>query len=73
MIEAELKARVRAPDEVLRRLEERTPGRAEVYRDTYYEQVALDDVRAALHDLGIQDADLTTELYTDVVAAHRRA
>ncbi|MEV6727883.1 MULTISPECIES: class IV adenylate cyclase [unclassified Streptomyces] len=37
MIEAELKARVRAPKALLRRLEERGGGRAEVYRDTYYD------------------------------------
>lgn len=37
MIEAELKARVHAPEETLRRLDERAGGRAEVYRDTYYD------------------------------------
>lgn len=37
MIEAELKARVRAPEEVLRRLDERGVGRSEVYQDTYYD------------------------------------
>ncbi|MER7754545.1 CYTH domain-containing protein [Kitasatospora sp. NPDC097643] len=38
MIEAELKARVREPGAVLRRLESACgPGRAEVYRDTYYD------------------------------------
>ncbi|NXY99117.1 class IV adenylate cyclase [Streptomyces sp. BR123] len=37
MIEAELKARVYAPEETLRRLDERARGRAEVYRDTYYD------------------------------------
>ncbi|MER7464154.1 class IV adenylate cyclase [Streptomyces sp. NPDC097981] len=37
MIEAELKARVHAPEEMLRRLEERAGGRAEVYRDTDYD------------------------------------
>ncbi|MFI6637993.1 class IV adenylate cyclase [Streptomyces sp. NPDC050504] len=38
MIEAELKAWVRAPEEVLNRLEERAPGRVEVYQDTYYDR-----------------------------------
>ena len=38
MIEAELKARVHAPEETLRRLDERAAGRAEVYRDTYYDR-----------------------------------
>jgi adenylate cyclase class 2 len=38
VIEAELKARVHAPETVLRRLEERAQGRAEVYADTYYDR-----------------------------------
>lgn len=37
MIEAELKARVLAPEETLRRLDALGAGRAEVYRDTYYD------------------------------------
>ncbi|WP_175410208.1 class IV adenylate cyclase [Streptomyces sp. TRM64462] len=37
MIEAELKARVASPEEVLKRLDERTAGRTEVYQDTYYD------------------------------------
>ncbi len=37
MIEAELKACVYAPEEMLRRLDERGVGRAEVYQDTYYD------------------------------------
>ncbi len=37
MIEAELKARVHALEAVLRLLEERAEGRAEVYQDTYYD------------------------------------
>ena len=32
---------------------------------------ALDDVRGVLRDLGIDDKDLTNELYTDAVAAKR--
>ncbi|MFD5419632.1 class IV adenylate cyclase [Streptomyces sp. NPDC127069] len=39
MIEAELKACVHAPQEVLRRLDERAEGRVEVYQDTYYDTV----------------------------------
>ncbi len=35
-------------------------------------QEALGDVRAVLHDLGIKDADLTKERYTDAVATRRR-
>jgi adenylate cyclase class 2 len=34
-------------------------------------RVALEDVRAVLADLGIGEEDLTTELYTDAVAARR--
>lgn len=37
MIEAELKARVRAPEAVARALDERAEGRAETYHDTYYD------------------------------------
>ncbi|MEU2433259.1 class IV adenylate cyclase [Streptomyces sp. NPDC007861] len=37
MIEAELKARVHAPEEVLRRLDGLAVGRTEVYKDTYYD------------------------------------
>lgn len=37
VIEAELKARVHAPEAVLRLLEARATGRAEVYQDTYYD------------------------------------
>lgn len=38
MIEAELKARVHAPEQVARQLEERAQARVEVYRDTYYDR-----------------------------------
>ncbi|WP_432034339.1 class IV adenylate cyclase [Streptomyces antibioticus] len=38
MIEAELKARVHAPEAVMRQLDERTAARVEVYRDTYYDR-----------------------------------
>ncbi|MFF7394477.1 class IV adenylate cyclase [Streptomyces scabiei] len=37
MIEAELKARVRAPEAVARALDERGEGRSETYQDTYYD------------------------------------
>ncbi|MFG2722725.1 class IV adenylate cyclase [Streptomyces sp. NPDC048416] len=40
MIEAELKARVHTPEAVVKRLDERTTGRAEVYQDTYYDDPA---------------------------------
>lgn len=32
---------------------------------------ALDDVRSVLGELGIEEKDFTTELYTDAVAARR--
>ncbi|MFD6431381.1 class IV adenylate cyclase [Streptomyces venezuelae] len=38
MIEAELKARVREPEAVLARLDERARARSEVYQDTYYDR-----------------------------------
>ncbi|GGV19287.1 class IV adenylate cyclase [Streptomyces spectabilis] len=38
MIEAELKARVRAPETVMGELDKRAPARVEVYRDTYYDR-----------------------------------
>lgn len=38
MIEAELKARVHAPEAVMRQLDERAEARVDVYRDTYYDR-----------------------------------
>jgi len=38
VIEAELKARVHAPEAVLRRLDERATARVEVYQDSYYDR-----------------------------------
>lgn len=38
MIEAELKARVHAPEAVMRRLDERATARVEVYQDSYYDR-----------------------------------
>ncbi len=38
MIEAELKARVHAPEQVMRLLDELASARVEVYRDTYYDR-----------------------------------
>ncbi|MEU9338055.1 class IV adenylate cyclase [Streptomyces sp. NPDC048290] len=38
MIEAELKARVRSPEAVMRNLESRAAARVEVYQDTYYDR-----------------------------------
>ncbi|MER6530974.1 class IV adenylate cyclase [Streptomyces sp. NPDC001508] len=39
MIEAELKARVHAPEAVMQRLDERATARVEVYQDTYYDRL----------------------------------
>ncbi|MCX3061344.1 class IV adenylate cyclase [Streptomyces beihaiensis] len=38
MIEAELKARVHAPEAVMRKLDQLAVARVEVYRDTYYDR-----------------------------------
>ncbi|MFJ9626648.1 class IV adenylate cyclase [Streptomyces sp. NPDC101175] len=38
MIEAELKARVHAPEAVMGRLDERATARSEVYQDTYFDR-----------------------------------
>lgn len=40
-------------------------------RDDADVHAALDDVRAVLHDLGIKDADLTRQRYTEAVSAQR--
>jgi len=40
MVEAELKAVVREPEQVLERLEQYAAGRPEVYQDTYYDDPA---------------------------------
>lgn len=50
MIEAELKARVQNPQGVMQRLDHLADGRAEVYRDTYYDD--------ASGTLGAQDQEL---------------
>ncbi|MFG2908612.1 hypothetical protein ACGF13_26530 [Kitasatospora sp. NPDC048286] len=65
-IEAELKAVVRDPELDATFIEVETAAAAP---DSL--SAALDTVRAVLADLGISEADLTTELYTDPVAAAR--
>ncbi|WP_327319270.1 class IV adenylate cyclase [Streptomyces sp. NBC_01235] len=47
MIEAELKARVHAPEAVMRMLDERAEARVEVYQDAYYDR----------HDGSLEKAD----------------
>ncbi|MFH7593483.1 class IV adenylate cyclase [Streptomyces racemochromogenes] len=66
MIEAELKARVRAPEEVLRRLDQRSEGRVEVYQDTYYDTVdgALDARDEELRVRTVHGPDDTRTLLT---------
>lgn len=66
MIEAELKARVHAPEEVLRRLDERATGRAEVYQDTYYDDPdgALDKRDQELRVRTVHGADDTRTVLT---------
>ncbi|MER6361923.1 class IV adenylate cyclase [Kitasatospora sp. NPDC001527] len=67
MIEAELKALVREPDALLRRLERAYgPGRAELYRDTYYDtpdhQLALDDCELRIREVTGADGGRTVLL-----------
>ncbi|GGZ99415.1 hypothetical protein GCM10010371_68560 [Streptomyces subrutilus] len=59
MIEAELKARVQDPEGLARRLDGLAEGRAEVYRDTYYDTAdkALDGRDAELRVRTVEGAD----------------
>jgi adenylate cyclase class 2 len=43
----------------------------ETITDEHQVPAALNDVRAVLAELGLDEGDLTTELYTDTVAAQR--
>lgn len=56
MIEAELKAHVHAPQDVIRNLEQYGPGHVETYHDTYY-----DDAEGSLSE---RDAELRTRTVT---------
>ncbi|MFB7476784.1 class IV adenylate cyclase [Kitasatospora sp. NPDC056184] len=67
MIEAELKALLREPDAVLRRLEDAYgPGRVEVYRDTYYDtpdgQLAAYDRELRIREVAGADGGRTVLL-----------
>ncbi|NGO69176.1 class IV adenylate cyclase [Streptomyces boncukensis] len=66
MIEAELKARVRNPEDVMRALEAHGTGRAEVYQDTYYDDPdgGLDARDAELRVRTIHGTDETSSLLT---------
>lgn len=66
MIEAELKARVHAPESVLRALDGRATARAEVYQDTYYDRPGgdLDKADQELRVRTVHGADDTRTVLT---------
>ncbi|MGW5674740.1 class IV adenylate cyclase [Streptomyces sp. NPDC003860] len=66
MIEAELKARVHAPEAVLRKLDDRAVGRPEVYQDTYYDTPdhALEAADKELRVRTVHSADETRTVIT---------
>ncbi|MFD5699915.1 class IV adenylate cyclase [Streptomyces lasiicapitis] len=71
MIEAELKARVHAPEAVMRLLDERATARVEVYRDTYYDRPdgALEKAGEELRVRTVHGADGTRTVLTHKGAA----
>ncbi|MFJ6982577.1 MULTISPECIES: class IV adenylate cyclase [unclassified Streptomyces] len=66
MIEAELKARVHAPETVMRHLEARATARVEVYQDTYYDRPdgSLEKADEELRVRTVHGADGTRTLLT---------
>ncbi|MFG2678300.1 class IV adenylate cyclase [Streptomyces sp. NPDC048392] len=66
MIEAELKARVHAPEVLMRQLDERATARVEVYRDTYYDRPdgSLDAADQELRVRTVHGADSTRTVLT---------
>ncbi|MFC8516713.1 class IV adenylate cyclase [Streptomyces sp. NPDC057257] len=66
MIEAELKARVHSPEEVMRRLDELAVARVEVYRDTYYDRPdgSLEKADQELRVRTVHGADSTRTVLT---------
>ncbi|MFE7277928.1 class IV adenylate cyclase [Streptomyces sp. NPDC057623] len=66
MIEAELKARVHAPEAVMRQLDERATARVEVYRDTYYDRPdgSLEKAGEELRVRTVHGADVTRTVLT---------
>ncbi|KFG05593.1 class IV adenylate cyclase [Streptomyces scabiei] len=66
MIEAELKARVHAPEAVMGLLDERATARVEVYRDTYYDRPdgALEKAGEELRVRTVHGADGTRTVLT---------
>ncbi|MGW3651912.1 class IV adenylate cyclase [Streptomyces sp. NPDC000878] len=71
MIEAELKARVQAPEAVMRQLDERATARVEVYRDTYYDRPdgSLEKSDQELRVRTVHGADGTRTVLTFKAAA----
>lgn len=66
MIEAELKAHVRAPESVIRQLDMRATARLEVYRDTYYDRPdgSLEKADQELRIRTVHGADNTRTVLT---------
>lgn len=66
MIEAELKARVHAPEAVMRLLDERATARIEVYQDTYYDRPdgSLEKAGEELRVRTVHGADETRTVLT---------
>ncbi|MEU1373151.1 class IV adenylate cyclase [Streptomyces triculaminicus] len=66
MIEAELKARVRDPEAVVRQLGERATARFEVYKDTYYDRPdrTLEKAGQELRVRTVHGADSTRTVLT---------
>ncbi|WP_409235631.1 class IV adenylate cyclase [Streptomyces sp. PA5.6] len=66
MIEAELKARVLAPEAVMRQLDERATARVEVYQDTYYDRPdgSLGEAGEELRVRTVHGADGTRNVLT---------
>ncbi|MFJ6540481.1 class IV adenylate cyclase [Streptomyces sp. NPDC091385] len=66
MIEAELKARVHAPEAVMRELDKLAEARVEVYRDTYYDRPdgSLDNAHQELRVRTVHGADSTRTVLT---------
>ncbi|MFJ8140668.1 class IV adenylate cyclase [Streptomyces sp. NPDC096013] len=66
MIEAELKARVHAPEAVMRQLDSRATARVEVYQDTYYDRPdgSLDKADEELRVRTVHGVDSTRTVLT---------
>ncbi|MBZ9639361.1 class IV adenylate cyclase [Streptomyces sp. PSKA30] len=71
MIEAELKARVHSPEEVMRQFDKLAPARVEVYQDTYYDRPdgSLDKAGEELRVRTVHGTDGTRTVLTYKAAA----